>query len=163
MDLQVTAVPLDLDADRYAICTVSDIGAQKRRRVLERLFFHDVLNTAVGVKGLVEMLMETEGEQAVEIRGMLLTTAATLVEQIQSQRLLTVAENRDLTVTLQPLESLAFLRGIVATWQETGDARHLKLVVTANIKCSRRLPPSLVPPNCHCHAPKPVPMASRES
>jgi len=87
----VTAVPVDLGADRYVICTLTDISAQKRRCVLERFFFHDVLNTAVGVRGLADLLLEAEGEQVAEVRGMLVNTAATLVEQIQSQRLLTVA------------------------------------------------------------------------
>jgi signal transduction histidine kinase len=131
-ELQVTAVPIEFGADRYVLCTFVDVSAQKRRRVLERLFFHDVLNTAIGVRGLADMLLETEGEQAAELRGMLDTTAAALVEQIQSQRLLTIAENKALAITQQPIDSLAFLRGILARWQEQGTARHLKLVVNAD-------------------------------
>jgi len=129
LDLQVTAVPVDLGTDRYVICTIGDISAQKRCRALERLFFHDVTNTAIGVRDLADMLMEAEGEQAVEVRGMIVKTAATLVEQIQGQRLLTMAENKNLTVSILPIDSLNFLRGILAKWQEEGEARHLKLVV----------------------------------
>jgi len=132
LDLQVTAVPVAFGADQYVICTLADISAQKRRRVLERLFFHDVLNTAIGVRGLADLLLEAEREKATEVRGMIVNAAATLVEQIQSQRLLTIAENRDLSVSVQPLDSLDFLRGILAKWQEEGKARHLILVVTAD-------------------------------
>jgi signal transduction histidine kinase len=132
LDLQVAAVPVDDDADRYVICTIADISAQKRRRVLERLFFHDVTNTAIGVRGLADLLMGAEGEQAARIRGMIVNATATLVEQIQGHRLLTVAENKDLPVSFQPIDSLDFLRGILAKWQEEGKSRHLKLVVSAD-------------------------------
>lgn len=131
-ELQVIAAPVQLGADRFAVCTLIDISAQKRRRVLERLFFHDVLNTAVGVKDLIDMLLESEGAQAVEIRGLLVTTAATLVEQVQRQRLVTLAENKDLEVSPQPLEALAFLQGVLAKWQAEGATRHLKLSLSAD-------------------------------
>lgn len=132
LDLQVTAVPLDLGADRYVICTMTDISAQKRRRALERLFFHDVTNTAAGIKGLADLLIEAEGGQAAEIRGMIADAAATLMEQIQGQRLLTMAESKNLSVSVQPIDSLDFLRGIVAKWQEQAKTRHLELVIAAD-------------------------------
>ncbi|MBA4387094.1 MAG: histidine kinase [Verrucomicrobia bacterium] len=129
LDLQVTAVPLDLGANRYVICTFADIGALKRRRALERLFFHDVMNTAAGVSGLANLLVEAEGEQAAEVRVMIVNTAAALVEQIQSQRLLTMAENGDLTVSIKSIDSLVLLRGILAKWRDEGKTRRLNLVI----------------------------------
>lgn len=132
LDLRVTAVPMDWDTQRYAICTLADHRAQKRRRALERLFFHDVLNTAVGVRGLTDLLLEAEGEHASEVRSMIASTAATLVEQIQSQRLLTMAENKELPVSSQPIDSLAFLQGIQAKWLQEAKMRHLNLAVTAD-------------------------------
>ena len=127
LELQVTAVPIEVGADRYVICTMADISAQRRRRVLERLFFHDVLNTAVGVRGLADLLKDAESERAVEIRGMLASAAATLIEQIQGQRLLTVAENGDLPVSFEPLDALEFLQGMLAAWQGPAKTRHLML------------------------------------
>ena len=59
-------------------------------------------------------------------------TAATLVDQIQNQRLLTMAENNNLSVSVQLIDSLDFLRGILAKWQDEGEARHLKLVVNTD-------------------------------
>ncbi len=132
LDLQVTAVPVDLGADRYLICTFIDISAQKRRCMLERFFFHDVINTAIGVRGLADLLVDAEGKQASEIQGMIVASAAALVEQIQSQRLLTMAENKDLPVSFQPIDSLDFLQGVLAKWQEEGKSHHLKLIVSAD-------------------------------
>ena len=48
LDLRVTASSLDLNG-RYTVFALNDIGDEKRRAVLERMFFHDVLNTAAGV------------------------------------------------------------------------------------------------------------------
>ncbi|OGV62507.1 MAG: hypothetical protein A2283_01285 [Lentisphaerae bacterium RIFOXYA12_FULL_48_11] len=132
LDLQVTAVAIDFGAEQYVICAMLDISASNRLRMLERLFFHDVTNTAIGVRDLADMLIEAKGEQAVEVRGMLVKTAATLVDQIQNQRLLTMAENNNLSVSVQLIDSLDFLRGILAKWQDEGEARHLKLVVNTD-------------------------------
>lgn len=137
LDFQMTAVPIDFGVDRYVICTMADISAQKRCQALERLFFHDVLNTAVGIRGLADLLKEAEGEKAVEIRNVIANTAGTLVEQIQSPRLLTMAENNDLAVSLRPIDSLDFLGGILENWREQGTTHHLKLVVNADSRSVR--------------------------
>lgn len=127
LDLQVTAVPIEIGSDRYVICTMADISAQKRRRALERLFFHDVLNTAVGVRGLADLLKEAEGEKAAEIRDMIVGAASTLTDQIQSPRLLTMAENKELPVSFRQIDSLEFLQSVLANWQEKAKTRRLTL------------------------------------
>ncbi len=132
LDLQVTVVPVDYEEDRYLICTITDISDQKRRSILERLFFHDVTNTSIGIRSLIDTLTESAGEQAVDVQKILVKTAATLVEQIQTQRLLTMAENKNLPVSVKPIDSLEFLRDIFAKWKEEARGRHLDLVIEAD-------------------------------
>jgi len=56
VDLQVTATPFEVDSENYTLFTAIDIGDTKRRRALERIFFHDIMNTATGVRGLSSMV-----------------------------------------------------------------------------------------------------------
>jgi hypothetical protein len=53
---------MNLDEERFSVLSLRDIRHEKRRRTLERIFFHDVLNTATGLLGFSELLPELEAE-----------------------------------------------------------------------------------------------------
>lgn len=98
LDLRIWAAPFT-DRKEFISFVVEDISHEKRRRVLERIFFHDVLNTAGGVRGLAELLKEEEdAQEAAELMDMIETAANTLIEEIDTQRALSAAETGDLAV-----------------------------------------------------------------
>jgi CheY-like chemotaxis protein len=70
---------------------------------MERLFFHDVLNVAGGIQGLVEWMIETGGKStdiaAESFSHRVERLVRQLVEQIRSFRDLTAAENGELCPT----------------------------------------------------------------
>lgn len=51
LDLKVTAAPMQVEGELFTAFYVSDISSEKRRKALERIFFHDVLNTAGALEG----------------------------------------------------------------------------------------------------------------
>lgn len=53
LDLRVWATPIEME-EPYTVFAVQDISDEKRRAVLERMFFHDILNLVSGLSGLVE-------------------------------------------------------------------------------------------------------------
>jgi PAS domain-containing protein len=55
LDLRVSASSLDLGG-MFTVLVLNDISDEKRRGVLEQMFYHDVLNTAMGVGYLLEVL-----------------------------------------------------------------------------------------------------------
>ena len=50
LDLEVMVSPLELSGLKLILFVMRDISAEKRRRVLEQVFFHDVINTAGGIR-----------------------------------------------------------------------------------------------------------------
>lgn len=96
LDLQVTATYAVIDEKPVTLIVMKDISAEKRRNVLERLFFHDVINTVGGIHGLAEILnsdmqqMTAEKEQ--EYRRWILDLSKKLIEEILHQRKLMAAE-----------------------------------------------------------------------
>lgn len=106
LDLRVTAEPLDQEGERYTIFSVEDIGHEKRRRALERIFFHDILNTAGTLAGFLELLREAGAEDRGELLAQLERIAGRLIEEIRTQRELAAAENQDLVVHPAPLRAL---------------------------------------------------------
>ncbi len=47
LDLQVTASPIEINGRSFSILSVQDAADENRRKILERTFFHDVLNATV--------------------------------------------------------------------------------------------------------------------
>jgi hypothetical protein len=75
------------------MCTLADIGHEKRRQAPDRLFFHDILNIAAGVRGLaVHLKRKLAGGTEAEVAAMVEQGAAQLVAEIDRQRRLTKAE-----------------------------------------------------------------------
>ncbi len=80
----------------YSIFTVIDISHEQRRRALERIFFHDVLNTAGGLRGFAELMQDSTPEEIDELSETVLEISEELINEIQAQRDLASAESGDL-------------------------------------------------------------------
>ncbi|MCX6622201.1 MAG: ATP-binding protein [Acidobacteria bacterium] len=109
-EMRVTASPLVLDGQPVTMAVLKDISAEKQRRVLERLFFHDVLNTVSGLCGLAQALQtdKLDNEEETLYRGWLVELTTNLEDEIQHHRALLLAERGEYVcnvseVTLGPL------------------------------------------------------------
>ncbi len=110
-DLQVTASPFRFRGSVYALVSILDVSGEKRRQALERIFFHDILNTAGGVKSLLEMLKHADTKEEAEVlRRELERAVGTLLDEITTQRELSAAERGELAVNPVPLSSVRLLR-----------------------------------------------------
>lgn len=122
-DLQVKTSPLRLQGEEFTIVAITDISHEKRRAALERIFFHDVLNTASGIKLYCELLnMEQQQGQKEEIERTIFRAAVRLIEEINSQRDLLSAETNRLSVTVETISSLSLLKALVDSFLHRGDA-----------------------------------------
>ncbi len=113
LDLRVWARPTTLDGELFTIFTVLDIRDEKRRRALERIFFHDLLNTASNLHTYSELLKETEAaDEQVMFTDTLHELAMELIEEIHAQRDLLAAENHELAVRPEPIDAVELLQGL---------------------------------------------------
>jgi len=55
LDLEITATPF-FHEEEYIIVSMQDITEKKRRALLERIFFHDVINIAGSLNGILQIL-----------------------------------------------------------------------------------------------------------
>lgn len=95
LDMQATVTPVQLRDQKFSIVVLQDISSEKRREVMERLFFHDVINTAGGIHGLASLLAEREegtGRGHSDYVDWLVSLSGNLLEEIQGQRKLMAAE-----------------------------------------------------------------------
>ncbi len=110
LDLRVWTTPTDINDTRFTIFSVQDIASEKRRRVLERLFFHDILNTAGVLRGVSELLSEATIDEAEELHEMVADLSEQLINEIQAQKDLMAAENGELITRRDVINAGKLLR-----------------------------------------------------
>lgn len=110
LDLRVWATPYEGVDQTYVIFSVMDISHEQRRRALERIFFHDVLNTAGGLRGFAELLQDSTPEEMDELADTVLEISEGLIDEIEAQRDLASAESGDLEVKKVAVDPVRFLK-----------------------------------------------------
>jgi signal transduction histidine kinase len=134
LDLRVWATPLVVDGESFTVFALRDTTDEKRRQVLERVFFHDVLNTAWALRELAGFLPESADEEAARVRRRVHELAEEMIEEIQSQRDLTAAEGGDLTVRPKMLDGEQLLRRICALYQPRSALEGKTLTISQSAK-----------------------------
>jgi signal transduction histidine kinase len=103
-DLKVIVSPLMLADKVYMILYLIDISNEKRRKALEKIFFHDVLNKISSLTGLSELIRkEKRPDKQKEFMNSLEIILDDLTDEILAQRQLSAAENGELIIKKEPV------------------------------------------------------------
>jgi len=128
-DLMVTSSPIE-NREGFVVCTLADFSQQKRQQATERLFFHDILNVASGLKGCASLLRdELEGGTGAELASMSDQCAAELLSKIHSQQQLSQAEAGQLSITPEPVGTLELVRAAVAQRRDQTESKERTILV----------------------------------
>ncbi len=112
LDLHVNASPVLIEGQRFILFAITDITHESRRRSMERLFFHDVLNLAGGISGLTGMLADMVPDPLKGEFAILSAATESLVDEVLAQRDIVAAETNELTVTTTSVDTLDILRSL---------------------------------------------------
>jgi signal transduction histidine kinase len=112
-DLRVTCTPIIIEGHEFYSVSLQDISAEKRLASLERIFFHDILNTASGLYGLLNVLKEkADPVEAGELLNYSEEASKTIIDEISMFRQLRAAENGELKVDKKIIDSLDLLNSV---------------------------------------------------
>lgn len=107
LEFSIQSRPVEWQGEKAVFCALNDISHEKRRRVLERVFFHDILNTVGSVKGLSEMLLterhELDDAELAELLKMMRDSCGLMLDEIRSQQVLLAAESGQLSTDWKPV------------------------------------------------------------
>jgi signal transduction histidine kinase len=133
LDLGVWTTPVDVQGEPFTVFAVKDTSAEERRRVLERMFFHDLLNSAGGLHTLLQVLPEMPPAKAAELTQSASTLAGQMVEEILSQRDLAAAERGELEPRSETLDVRGLLEEVLVLYQHhsVGERRNLVMEIAA--------------------------------
>jgi signal transduction histidine kinase len=98
-NFRIMTTPFVIAGEQFVLVSLSDIGEQKRKGALERIFFHDILNTASSLKIYIDLIKRSSAAEApLQFVEDLEAITDSLIEEIQSQKMLVSAENGTLEV-----------------------------------------------------------------
>ncbi len=118
LDLRVWGTPLVIGGDIFSMIALKDISDEKRRRALERIFFHDILNVAGVLMGYAEMMQfATDAEEITRFKDTIYRASQRLIDEIEMQRALSAAENGDLALHWGTVDALQLLKDLQSFYQ----------------------------------------------
>ncbi len=113
-DFKVFARPILVNNTKASFLIMKDVSSDKRKLALERIFFHDIMNTAAGLKGFLELSMRSKNfEEAKKFIKQSNDIYDYMMEEIISQKQLLAAEDNRLVISKSILNSLSLLQEVV--------------------------------------------------
>ncbi len=109
-DFNVISTPISFSGELFYVLVLQDISDVKRRAALERIFYHDLLNSVGGLNGLLTVLKEgVNKEEAAELINLSEESSRNILEEIIIQRDIRAAENSELIVNIESTNSAELL------------------------------------------------------
>jgi signal transduction histidine kinase len=113
-NFRIITTPFLIAGEQFVLFSLSDIGEQKRKGALERIFFHDILNTASSLKVYIDLIRRSSPADApLQFVEDLESITDSLIEEIQSQKMLVSAENGTLEVQKNLISSAELIDHVV--------------------------------------------------
>jgi len=146
MDVEVHATFLELKGAERVVVALRDISARKRQAVLERVFFHDLLNLTSGVHSIAELLAAGDlgPETEAEFRQDLIHLADELHREILAQRQLLAAERGELRPEPSPVAVPEVLRAVGELYRNHPVAAGRRISIQEAPDCVVEVDPALL-------------------
>ena len=131
LDLLVTAMPFSSDEGRFVIMTLNDISDSKRRHVLERIFFHDLMNSLASLQAGMALLLGDYEPDAAENEYLthLSSTTEHLIDEVSQQREFLTMEKGDLEVNTSEFDLVKLAIDIISQIGINGYAKNKRIAL----------------------------------
>jgi nitrogen-specific signal transduction histidine kinase len=136
LEYRIDTIPLTYNNDVYALLLLQDISVQNSKRMMERIFFHDVLNYSSALVNAIEVIEENPVANA-DLITLLKNTTRMLFNEIHSQKMLMLAENEELTVDRKEVNIRKTIESIVRFFSMDSicENKEIKILNNENSYC----------------------------
>lgn len=98
---------------------LTDVSGEKRRQVLEHVFFHDLLNAIGGVHGLAELLVheQMDPEEESECKNDIHRLSGGVIDEIRAHREMLAAERGEFVAQLEDVDVRELLNDVARLYR----------------------------------------------
>ncbi len=112
LSLEITATPFVHNRRRYLYVSAIDIEEKQRKEIMEKIFFHDVLNLMTSMQGCLEIMESMGAEGRERFFPRLKDISNQLMDEINAQHELVKAENNQLVPNVMLTDSLQVIEDV---------------------------------------------------
>ncbi|MFH1776856.1 MAG: HAMP domain-containing sensor histidine kinase [Candidatus Omnitrophota bacterium] len=105
------------------------VELERKRQDLERIFFHDILNITTGINLIAELLVKNK-VNVEDSSAAIYNSSKILIDEIENQRDMILAESDRLKIKLSPLQSNPFLLAIVQIYKNHKSAGKKQIILS---------------------------------
>jgi signal transduction histidine kinase len=127
LEFRVKTSQVKILGESYTLIALTDISKDKRREVLENLFFHDILNTLSGLRGWSSVLDQASPEKRETASKRIRFLTERLCREIEDQRALIMAESGVLQTQMAPVAPYTILDAVDGIFAGHDAARNKSL------------------------------------
>ena len=127
-NFRVWTSPYEKNGEDFVLFTLRDISIEKYHNALERIFFHDILNTVNGFYGLLEIIGDS-ADKFLQFSGLFRKQTDKLHEEINSHRDMMLAENKEIVPEHEEISSLSLLNETAMTAASYDIARNKTITI----------------------------------
>jgi K+-sensing histidine kinase KdpD len=132
-DLNITSSPITISENKYYIVTIQDISSEKRRSALERIFFHDLLNSVGGLNGLLTILKDgISPEELPELISLSEEASREILDEIILHKHIRAAEDGDLQVNIESVNSIELLDSTIGKISFHESGQNKQVIISGN-------------------------------
>jgi signal transduction histidine kinase len=135
VELKLTAMPFLFENRNLMLLMLQDISELNRQKMMERMFFHDVMNTTGALINAFE-LMSDDPALHLDLIPLLGNAARMLYDEINAQKIMTLAESNELKVnpvSFDLYDSINYLVDLLSKHSVSKDKR-IVLLKDTNVK-----------------------------
>lgn len=132
LNLQLSISPYQSESSTFYFVTLQDVTDTLQKRALERIFFHDILNTSGAIRGILQLLESEVQESVVGDVQIVRDAFDSMIDEINFQKVLGEAEHRDIESEKMTLFSLELIQNLAKFYQHHNIASKKKILVSSD-------------------------------
>ncbi len=128
MHLKVTSEPIKFGDQDFILFNMQDISNEKKKVLLERIFYHDILNAAHNINSIAELFStEEDVDRHEEYLGLMLKVTGNLIDEINTQRIISNSDYSNFISQPSLINSFSFYKDLKSEFESVTNG---KLTIT---------------------------------
>ena len=120
LELKVYAISWpSIESEKFTMMVVKDISDSKWRNMMEKIFFHDIMNVLTALRSMVGLEISSPGFSKEELIDIVLRVTNEMIDEINSHRDIIAAEDRRLRTDFSVISSSELLDSLLVLFLRT--------------------------------------------
>ncbi len=129
IDLRIKTSPIVIEGEQFTLFVLTDITGENQRKVLERIFFHDLANSIGSLLGYAELMKDAKPNELEQFRHVFFEITQCISDEIFIQQQLTAAENHEIEIQPSVIHSRSLLNSVAEMYRYHKEGKGKSVII----------------------------------